>query len=145
MPHHSLPRYAVWAPLLLRLALGVIFFAHGSQKLLGWFGGSGMSGTYQMISSFGLPPAALWTFLLIFAEFGGGILFILGFLTRFAALMNIINMSVAIALVHARNGFFLSNGGMEYNIALIAMAVALLLTGGGALSLDRKLKLPSWL
>lgn len=123
--------------LILRLALGIIFFAHGAQKLLGWFGGYGWTGTIGFFSSLGIP-AALGG-LAILTEFFGGIAIILGFLTRPAALgLAIVNL-VAIAKVHGVNGFFLNgptNSGIEYVFALFMISLFLLIKGAGLLSID---------
>lgn len=133
-----------WEITVVRMVLGVIFFAHGAQKVLGWFGGYGLKGTVGYFSSIGLPvPIA---YLVCFFEFLGGICLFLGFLTRLAALAVIIVMIGAIAKVHWRNGFFLNwelaggrGHGYEANLAFIAMGLACLIAGGGALSLDRLL------
>ncbi len=131
-----------WAITVVRVTLGVIFFAHGSQKVLGWFGGYGLKGTTDYFVSTGLPrPVA---YLVCFLEFLGGLGLFFGFLTRLAALAVTVVMVGAIATVHARNGFFLNweltpgkGHGYEANLAFLAMAVACLIAGGGALSLDR--------
>ncbi len=130
-----------WAITVVRVVLGVIFFAHGAQKVLGWFGGYGLKGTTRFLTSIGLPlPVA---YAVCFFEFLGGIGLILGLLTRLAALAVIIVMIGAIAKVHAKNGFFLNwelgpgkGHGYEVNVALIAMALACLLAGGGSVALD---------
>ena len=130
-----------WAITVVRVVLGVIFFAHGAQKVLGWFGGYGLKGTTGYLTSIGLPrPIA---YLVCFFEFLGGIGLIFGFLTRLAALAVLIVMIGAIAKVHAKNGFFLNwelgpgkGHGYEVNVALIAMALACLLAGGGSVALD---------
>src|SRR5712672_4717021 len=101
------------ATLILRLVLGVVFFAHGAQKLLGWFGGPGFSGTMGMFTGYLHIPAPL-AFLAIAAEFFGGLGLILGFLTRIAAFGISVNMLVAIATVHGPFGFFVSwSGGQK--------------------------------
>jgi putative oxidoreductase len=133
-----------WAITVVRVVLGVIFFAHGAQKVLGWFGGYGLKGTTGYFTSIGLPlPIA---YLVCFFEFLGGIGLILGLLTRPAALAVIIVMIGAIAKVHAQHGFFINwelapgrGHGYEANLAFLAMGVACFLAGGGALSLDRLL------
>ena len=134
--------YPSWAPIFARLTLGIIFFAHGSQKLLGWFGGSGWSGTIQFFEQSGVP--AFLAILLIITEFFGGIAIILGFFTRLAALGLTIAMLVAIFKVHLPNGFFLNwfnvpnmGHGIEYNLALIGLSLSLLVWGGGNLSVDQ--------
>ncbi|HZX12772.1 MAG TPA: DoxX family protein [Thermodesulfobacteriota bacterium] len=134
--------YPSWAPIFARLTLGIIFFAHGSQKLLGWFGGSGWSGTIQFFEQSGVP--AFLAVLLIITEFFGGIAIILGLFTRLAALGLTIAMIVAIYKVHLQNGFFLNwfnvpnmGHGIEYNLALIGLSLSLLVWGGGNLSVDQ--------
>jgi putative oxidoreductase len=133
-----------WAITVIRVVLGVIFFAHGAQKVLGWFGGYGLKGTTGYFTSIGLPlPIA---YLVCFFEFLGGIGLVLGLLTRPAALAVAIDMVGAIVTVHWANGFFINwemkpgkGHGFEANLALLAMAVACLIAGGGALSIDRAL------
>jgi len=134
--------YPSWAPIFARLTLGIIFFAHGSQKLLGWFGGSGWSGTIQFFEQSGVP--AFLAVLLIITEFFGGIAIILGFFTRLAALGLTIAMLVAIFKVHLQNGFFLNwfnvpnmGHGIEYSLALIGLSLSLLVWGAGNLSVDQ--------
>ena len=131
-----------WSHLVVRLGLGVIFFAHGAQKVFGWFGGRGLSATIAGFRQMNIPPAA--TVLAAFVECFGGLAVLVGFLTRPAALGLIAVMLVAIAKVHVAHGFFLNwsmtpgkGHGYELNLALIAMALALLIGGGGVLSIDR--------
>lgn len=134
---------ASWSLLIVRLSLGVIFFAHGAQKLFGWFGGPGLKGTIGYFqSSLNVPPAL--TVLAALTECFGGVAVFAGVLTRLAALGLIVVMLIAIAKVHWPHGFFLNfslqpgkGHGFEYNFALIGMALALLVGGGGALSIDR--------
>ncbi len=131
-----------WSHLVVRLILGIVFFAHGAQKVFGWFGGGGLSATIAGFRQMNIPPAATVAASLI--ECFGGLLMITGFLVRPSALGLIVVMLVAIAKVHARNGFFLNwsmaqgkGHGYEFNLALIAMALAVLIGGGGMLSVDR--------
>lgn len=123
--------------LILRLALGIIFFAHGAQKLLGWFGGYGWTGTIGFFTQLGIP-AALGG-LAILTEFFGGIAIILGFLTRPAALGLVIVNLVAMTKIHWANGFFLngSNAGIEYVFALFMISLFLLIKGAGSISIDQ--------
>lgn len=126
--------------LILRLALGIIFFAHGSQKLLGWFGGYGWTGTIAFFTkSIGIPafPAGIS----ILVEFFCGIVILLGLFTRPAAFALAINLLVAAFTVHLRNGFFLNspNDGVEYVFALFMLSVYLLIKGSGLISLDQLL------
>ena len=134
---------ASWSLLIVRLFLGTIFFAHGAQKVFGWFGGPGLRGTIGYFqSALGVPPAL--AVLAALTECFGGLAVFVGLLTRLAALGLIVVMLVAIAKVHWRNGFFLNislqpgkGHGFEFNWALIGMALALLIGGGGAKSIDR--------
>ena len=128
---------------IIRLALGIVFFAHGAQKMLGWFGGPGFHGTMGFFQSSGIPaPFAL---LAIVAEFFGGIGLILGFLTRIAAFGILCNMVVAIVMVHAPHGFFMNwtgkqaGEGFEFHILAIALCLAAMIGGAGAGSVDRAL------
>ena len=125
---------------VLRLVLGVVFFAHGAQKLLGWFGGYGFQGTMGFFTHMGFPaPVA---FLIICTEFFGGLGLIVGLLTRIAALGIGVEMIGAIFLVHLPNGFFMNwagnqkGEGFEYHLLTIAIAAALLLRGAGKFSVD---------
>ena len=127
------------APLVLRLALGSVFIGHGAQKLFGWWGGYGFQGTAGFFESkLSLTPGWLHAGLAGGGEFFGGILLILGLFTRFAAAQAAVIMSVAIWTVH-RSAFFAQDNGMEYPLTLLLVAVALTLTGGGALSFDAHL------
>lgn len=126
------------APLALRLALGSVFVGHGAQKLFGWWGGNGFQATAQFFeNNLGLKPGVLHAALAGGGEFFGGILILLGLATRFAAAQAAIIMAVAIWTVHS-SAFFLP-AGMEYALVLLLVAVALTLTGGGALSIDARL------
>lgn len=124
------------AQLALRLPLGIIFAAHGAQKLFGWFGGYGLEGTGQWMASIGLEPGVLMAGLSGSAEFFGGLALLLGLLVRPAAAVLAVTMLVAIFSVHIGNGLFMSNNGYEYALALLAAIVSLLLTGAGRLSVD---------
>jgi putative oxidoreductase len=129
-----------WAPLALRIGLGVVVIAHGAQKLFGWWGGPGLSGTAQFFGgTLGLEPRTLLAVLSGCAEFFGGVLVLLGLFTRPAALAVAINLLVAIIVVH-RGAFFTQHGGMEFPLALFCVAVALMFTGGGRLSADASLQ-----
>jgi len=131
-----------WAPLLLRVTLGVIFFAHGAQKVLGWYGGSGWAGTMQFFTQALHIPAPL-AVLAFLTEFLGGAFLIVGLFTRWAALLLAGEMVVATLLVHLKSGFFMNwtnapnvGHGIEYNLALVGASLALVLAGGGRFSLD---------
>jgi putative oxidoreductase len=132
------------ATTLLRLVLGVIFFAHGAQKMLGWFGGYGFTGTMGFFTGMMHIPAP-FAFLAIAAEFFGSIGLLLGFLTRVAGFGILTNMLVAIAMVHHNFGFFMNwtglqkGEGYEYHLFVLAIAVYLMIRGAGALSVDRLL------
>ena len=127
---------------LLRLVLGVVFFAHGAQKALGWFGGYGFSAT---ISSFTekMHIPMVFALLAVAAEFLGGIGLLVGLLTRVAAFGIAVNMAVAIATLHYRFGFFANwtgtqrGEGIEFHILVLGITVFLMVKGAGALSVDR--------
>ena len=127
---------------LVRLVLGVTFFAHGAQKMLGWFGGYGFHGTMGFFTQQLGIPAPL-AFLAICAEFFGGLGLLVGLLSRVAALGVITNMLVAIAKVHHANGFFMNwtgqqkGEGFEFHILAITLAIVVLIKGSGAVSIDR--------
>jgi putative oxidoreductase len=121
-----------YAPLVLRLVTGVIFMLHGWQKLQG-----GLPGVTGLVGSLGFPMPEVFAVLLIAAELGGGILLILGLLTRWAAKFTALVALVALVLVHLPNGFSLSTGGYEYILLLLAASVSLMLSGPGKWSLDR--------
>ncbi len=127
---------AGYAPLALRLPISIIFMAHGSQKLFGWFGGYGLQGTGQWMASIGIEPGVFMAFLAGSGEFFGGLLLLIGLLTRPAAVVTAFTMVVAILSVHIGNGLFLSNNGYEFGLALLAATVSLAISGAGKLSLD---------
>lgn len=128
---------------LLRVALGVVVFPHGAQKLLGWYGGYGYDATMGWFASIGVP--ALLGILAIAADFAGGLALIAGIGTRIAAFGIAVNMAVATALVHFQYGFFMNwsgtqkGEGFEFHVLAFAMAVALVIGGAGRLSIDRAL------
>jgi putative oxidoreductase len=133
--------YPSWSHLVVRLILGVIFFAHGAQKVFGWFGGRGLSQTIAGFRQMNIPAAATVTAACI--ECFGGLAMIVGLLARPVALALIAVMLVAIKKVHARHGFFLNwslvaaqGHGYEFNLALIAMALSIVIGGAGVLSID---------
>lgn len=131
-----------FAQLIARLTLGIVMFPHGAQKALGWFGGYGFSGTMNFFTQQMHIPAPL-AFLAIAAEFAGSIGLILGCVSRVAALGIGTNMVVAIATVHAPNGFFMNwygtqkGEGFEYHLLAIGLALIVLFLGAGKASLDR--------
>ncbi|WP_409250995.1 DoxX family protein [Bacillus sp. SCS-153A] len=122
--------------LIIRLIIGVSFFAHGAQKLFGWFGGYGLKGTGGWMDSLGMKPGVMMALIAGLAELVGGILFVLGFLTPLAGIMIAVTMVVAIVKVHYANGYWSTNNGYEYNLALMAAAIGLALTGAGQYALD---------
>jgi putative oxidoreductase len=130
--------------LVLRLMLGIVFFPHGMQKLLGWFGGYGFEGTMGFFTGkLGIP--SLFAFLAIIAESLGAIGLILGLGTRVAAFGISITIAVAAMMLHVQHGFFMNwfgsqpGEGIEYHLLVIGMGVALMIAGGGKWSLDRAL------
>jgi len=132
---------------IVRLVFGVVFFAHGAQKALGWFGGYGFSGTMGFFTQQAHIPAP-FAFLAICAEFLGGIGLILGFLGRVAAFGIACNMVVAVAMVHRHFGLFANwagnqkGEGIEFHLLALAIALAIMIKGSGALSVDRALSKP---
>lgn len=130
---------AGWAALALRLPIGIIFAAHGAQKLFGWFGGYGLEGTGKWMASIGLEPGYLMALLAGSGEFFGGLALIIGLLVRPAAAVLVIAMLVAIFSVHFANGLFMSNNGYEFGLALLAASVSLMLSGAGRASIDAAL------
>jgi putative oxidoreductase len=129
---------------MVRLVLGVVFFAHGAQKMLGWFGGYGFSGTMNFFTQMMHIPAPL-AFLAICAEFFGGLGLLVGLLGRVAAFGIMMNMLVAIFTVHMQNGFFANwtgqqkGEGIEYHLLALALLLVVMIKGSGALSIDRAL------
>ena len=125
---------------LMRLVLGIVFFAHGAQKMLGWFGGYGFHGTMGFFTHSGIP--APLAFLAICAEFFGGLGLLVGLLSRIAAFGIAVNMLVAIATVHYHNGLFMNwfgnqkGEGIEFHLLAIAIGIALMVRGGGKWSVD---------
>lgn len=120
--------------LVVRFVVGTIFAVHGAQKLFGAWGGHGLAATVESMGPIGYPVAI--------GEFFGGVGLIVGFLTRFSAASLIVIMIGAIVQVHGKNGFLMSNGGYEYNFALIGLLLPVLISGPGRLSIGRALPLP---
>jgi putative oxidoreductase len=125
------------SPLSLRIVAGIIFTAHGAQKLFAWFGGYGLEGTGQWMESIGLAPGYLMALMAGSAEFFGGIFLIFGLLTRPTSFVLAITMAVAIFSVHIDNGLFMTANGYEFSLALLAVSISLLFSGAGKLSLDQ--------
>lgn len=129
---------AAWAPVPLRLVVGLVFLAHGAQKVFQF----GLGGTAGFLGGLGVPAPAVAALVLMAAEALGGLALILGAFTRVAALVLAANMLVAILLVHLRAGFFLP-GGMEFALTLLGANLTLAMTGAGAASVDAALAPPS--
>ncbi len=125
------------AVLILRLFLGFAFMMHGSQKLLGAFGGGGVSGVAGMLGKLGIEPSLVWAWVVSITEFVGGVCLFFGFLTRFWAAGLVIDMAVALVKVNLVNGFFVGNNGVELPLTFGVIALVIVLTGPGSLSMDR--------
>ena len=130
-----------WSSLILRVTLGLVMLPHGAQKLLGWFGGFGFTGTMGFFTEQMHVPAAI-AFLVIMGESFGALGLIAGFLTRFSAFGTLCIMLGAIFMVHLPNGFFMNwfgkqaGEGFEYHLLVIGMSVALMIAGAGRWSVD---------
>jgi len=124
--------------LVLRLALGIMFVAHGLQMVFGLFGGPGVKGFSQMLSGLGFAPAMFWSYIASYTVLLGGLLVIIGVQTRLAAILLLIFILTAGIKVHLNKGFFLSNGGFEYTFVIAAICLALILLGPGKFSVFNK-------
>jgi putative oxidoreductase len=125
-----------WALLIIRLALATVFIAHGGQKVFGWFGGKGLDATVAGFGKMGIP--APLAYVAAFTEFCGGVAMLVGLLSRIAGIGLSITMIVAVAMVHWKNGFFLdgpTGPGFEYNLALFALSLAIVIAGPGRIAL----------
>ncbi len=122
--------------LIIRLVIGLAFVGHGSQKLFGSFGGHGLKGTGGWFESIGMKPGVTMALLAGLAEFVGGALFTLGFLTPLAGIMIAGTMLIAIVKVHGPNGFWSTQNGYEYNLVLLAAAIAIAMAGPGRYAID---------
>ena len=139
MERNDTDRDAVnWALLAVRVVIGIIFMAHGSQKLFGAFGGPGLA---TLMQNWQQGPPFIG-FLVAFGEFFGGLGLLVGFLSRFSAASLIVIMLGAIAFVHGKNGFFAGDNGFELHLALIGLLLPILIAGPGALTIGRRLPLP---
>ncbi len=131
-----------WPGLILRLTLGLVMFPHGAQKLLGWYGGFGFSGTMGFFTDMMHLPWII-AFLVIIGEFFGSLVLLVGFLTRFSAASLAVIMAGAIVTTHISHGFFMNwfgkqqGEGYEYHLLVIGLGLALLMTGAGKWSVDR--------
>lgn len=133
-----------YTALIARLTLGIVMFPHGAQKVFGWFGGNGFSGTMDFFTQqMGIPT--VFAFLAIMAESAGSLGLVTGLLARVAAFGILVNMTVAIFMVHIGNGFFMNwfgnqqGEGFEYHLLAIGLALIVIIRGGGAYSIDQKL------
>ena len=129
--------------LLLRGALAVVMFPHGAQKVLGWVGGPGLEKTIEAFSAMGFP---MWTTVaLMVTELIGSVLLAMGYLTRLWALLMVTAITICMFVNHVEHGFFMNwlgqqkGEGFEYHILVVTIAFALLIGGGGAMSIDRQL------
>ena len=127
-----------WMPVPVRLALGIIFIAHGAQKVFGVWGGRGLAGFTAGDAPLGLRPAWLWLGAAAISELVGGALVLVGLLTRLGALSIACVMLVAMFGVHW-GAFFMANRGIEFTVALLGMSLALIIAGGGQASIDQML------
>ncbi len=121
--------------LIIRLIIGLTFAAHGTQKLFGWFGGHGIAGTGGWFESIGMKPGKALAITAGLAELIGGLLFAGGAFLWIAALLIIGSMLVAIVKVHGANGYWVTQNGYEYNMALIVIALGVAMIGAGDYSL----------
>lgn len=121
----------------LRFGAGAIFFAHGAQKLFGWFEGYGLEGTGGWMESIGITPGILMATMVGSAEFFGGLFLMLGLLVRPTSIVLAITMLVAIFSVHINNGLFMSNNGYEFALSLLIISISLAFRGAGSLSVDK--------
>jgi len=125
------------AILILRVALGIMFCAHGLQQAFGLFGGPGIAGFTKMLSGLGFSAATFWAYLAAYSEFLGGLSLLLGLGTRVAAGILFIFIMVAAVKVHLAHGFFIMNGGFEYNFIIAAVCLALILLGTGKFGITK--------
>jgi putative oxidoreductase len=124
---------------VLRLALGIVFVAHGLQKVFGIVGGPGIEGVIGMMKSLGFMPPVFWAWVVAVGELGGGTMLVLGVLPRLSAAVIAVIMTMAVVQVHGKSGYFASNGGFEYPLLILMVALAIILAGGGKISLFNKL------
>ncbi|MGE7765496.1 DoxX family protein [Peribacillus sp. NPDC096540] len=122
--------------LVIRVVIGLSFVGHGAQKLFGWFGGYGLKGTGGWFESIGMKPGVTMALFAGLSEFIGGALFALGLFTPLAGILIALTMLVAIVKVHGANGYWSTQNGYEYNLAIFAVAIGVAITGAGQYSLD---------
>ncbi len=127
-----------WALLVLRVVLGIIFIAHGLQKLAGMFGGPGIAGAAKMFENFGFTYPFFWAWVVSIVETAGGAFLALGIIPRISAGLIGITMIVAIVKVHRPNGFFMMQNGFEYQLLILAACIAIIITGAGKFSVCNK-------
>ena len=131
------PQINQWALTLLRVVLGIIFIYHGYIKL---FVTGGFKGTIAFFSAIGIPAATYSALVVALAEFIGGLLLLIGLLTRWTTLVLIFEMTVAFFVVHLKNGLLVSKGGYELVLILIASLVVILTSGAGKISIGKLFK-----
>jgi putative oxidoreductase len=129
---------------ILRVLIGVLMFGHGAQKLFGWFGGRGLDGATGMVSKLGFRQARFWAWMLALVEALGGLSLIFGFLTPIGAAILLADMIVAGVKVHAPKGIWNTQGGVEYNLVLIAALLVIGLAGPTYYSVDRFVNVVNW-
>lgn len=120
-----------FASLPLRLGLGIIFIAHGLQKVFGVLGGPGMGGYTEMLAGMGFAPAVLWAYVSAYAELLGGLCVLIGLWTKIASTVLLVNIAVAAIVVHLPQGFFMAHNGVEYTFLIACAAVSLIMLGTG--------------
>ena len=121
--------------LILRLILGAIFVAHGAQKLFGMFGGIGIEGTTKMMEGLNFSYPHIYAFVWSSIEFFGGLFLAFGVLARYASILIVLIMSITIWKINLSYGFFIQNGGYEYNLLILLACMPIILTGGGKWSI----------
>ena len=130
--------------LVLRVVIGLIFAAHGSQKLFGWFGGYGLAGTGGFMETLGFRPGKTFATAAALAEFFGGLLFAVGFLGPVGSALMISVLIVAMTTVHRKNAFFVATNGIEHPLMFATAALAIALTGPGRYSIDAAVGITNW-
>lgn len=125
---------AKYAPFVLRLGLGIVFAVHGYQKMFI----QGFDGVAEFFASVGIPAAMFFAYIVTILELIGGIMLIVGLLTKWVSTLFALDMIVALLVVHAQNGFYVSGGGYEFVLILLAGSISLILSGPGLYSIDKK-------